>query len=483
MSKSKSSKLSVQDPARVRVQTMLGTPAWQRTSYSFADALAESAFSQCELVTVSQFARLADARGIKHLRRETLEWLDKQGAVRPIAFRTDRADPALHGERFSRWGRYARRVRNRSQIDALYSPWQLLYLDGAVNGRYVDVDVATFLNGDADVTPKPRSVWRRIHVRNHREWKRLDEAWRPVILVLIRIQNRYFPAVRGTVTLAPGGGDPFRQEIAAFDPRTVAADLGWTSDDIKRLYDWLSFRGTTIDPAKAWFPIFRSLSYREQEKFKGALRRAHDYYDAAAMLRRWYRDMADGEILPDSDEVGAFPPDWRPKWLGHERRMSYDRQDMQRLLEQHGAYPNRLHVLVEGETEEAVLEALILAFRDTGPSALGVKIEPFTGVGNVTGRLLQISSYARETVLVADNEGDVARTVRALQKRGELENLHLRLCDKNLEEDNLSVAELVEVARRAARTQASRSTSPQTTYAIGKRGNLRAVLRPYLSSG
>jgi hypothetical protein len=136
------------------------------------------------------------------------------------------------------------------------------------------------------------------------------------------------------------------------------------------------------------------------------LRQAHDYYDAAAMLRRWYRDLVGGEILPDADEVGAFPPDWREKWLGHERRMTYDLQDMQRLLELHRAYPNRLHVLVEGETEEAVLRELILALRDAEPSALGVKIEPFSGVGNVKGRLLQISSYAREAVLVADNGGE-----------------------------------------------------------------------------
>lgn len=433
--------------------SMLGTPNWPDTSYSFVDALSEGAFSQLELVSHPKFIRLADGRGIKHLKRETLEWLDKQGALRPIGFRTNRVEPTLHSKRFSSWDRYTRRARERQQVDALYSPWQLLYLDAAVNGRYVQVDVSAFLDGRMDLTPKPRSLWRHIHRRNHGEWKRLDEAWRPVILLLVRIQNRYFPAVRGTVTLSPFGGDPFREEIAAFDPRAVASTLGWTNDHIKDLYEWLSFRGKWIDPARGWFPIFRSLSYREQEKLEGALRQAHDCYDAAAMLRRWYRDLTDGEILPDSDEVGAFPPDWRPNWLGHDRRMTYDRQDVQRLLEQHGAYPNRVHVLVEGETEEAVLEALILAFRDAGPSALGVKIEPFAGVGNVTGRLLQISSYAREAVLVADNEGDVARTVKALQNRGELENLHLRLCDTNFEEDNLSVEELVEVARTAARAQ------------------------------
>jgi hypothetical protein len=432
---------------------MLGSPIWPATSFSYADALASGGFDQLELATHAQFAKLADSRGIKHLRRDTLEWLDQQGALRPIAFQTNRGALALHSKRFSRWDRHARDVEDRPQVDALYSPWQLLYLDAAVNGRYVDVDVAALLDRETDLTPKPRSVWRMINKRNHREWRRLDAAWRPVILLLVRIQNRYFPAVRGTVKLPPGGGggDPFRREMAAFDASAVADELGWTSDDIKRLYEWLSFRGTNVDPAKAWFPIFRSLSYLEQEKLKGVLRQAHDYYDAAAMLRRWYRDLANGEVLPDSDEVGAFPPDWRAKWLDHERRMTYDRQDIQRLLELHRAYPNRVHVLVEGETEEVVLEALILAFRDADPSALGVKIESFSGVGNVTGRLLQISSYARETVLVADNEGDVARTVKTLQEQGELENLHLRLCDKNFEEDNLSVEELVEVVRLAAK--------------------------------
>jgi hypothetical protein len=429
---------------------MLGTPQWPATAYSFDKALTAGSFDQLDLVTHSQFARLADKRGVKHLRREMFEWLDKQGALRPIAFQTNSGTPALHSPRFSRWDRYTREMWGRQQVDALYSPWQLLYLDAAANSRYVDVDVATFLDGSTDITPKPRSAWRMINKRNLREWRRLDEAWRPVILLLVRIQNRYFPAVRGTVHMHLDGGDPFRQEIASFDAKAVAVALGWTSEDIQRLYDWLSFRGTNLDPAKGWYPIFRSLAYREQEKLTGLLRQAHDYYDAAGMLRRWYRDISGGNILPDCDEVGAGPPDWYEKWLGHERRMTYDRKDMQRLLEMHGAYPNRVHVLVEGETEEAVLQALILAFRDTDPSALGVKIEPFSGVGNVTDRLLQISSYAREAVLVADNEGDVARTVKALQEKGELENLHLRLSTKNFEEDNLTVDELVEVARAAA---------------------------------
>jgi hypothetical protein len=431
---------------------MLGTPTWPNTSYSFPEAVASGAFDQLELITDSQLARLANERGIKYLKRDTFEWLDKEGALRPIGFQTAGGAPALHSKRFSRWDRYARQVWGRPHVDALYSRWQLLYLDAAVNGRYVEVDVAAFLDRDADLTPTPRSPWKLINKRNLREWKGLDEAWRPVVLLLVRIQNRYFPAVRGTVNMGSGRVDPFRQEIASFDPKAVADGLGWTSAEIRALYEWLSFRGTGLDPAKGWFPIFRSISYREQEKLKGVLRLAHDYYDAAAMLRRWYRDIAD-ELLPDSDEVGAVPPDWRAKWLGHERRMTYDRQDMQRLLELHGAYPNRVHVLVEGETEEAVLKALISAFREADPPALGVKIEPFSGVGNVTGRLLQISSYAREAVLVADNEGDVARTVRTLQERGELENLHLRLCDKNFEEDNLSVEELVEVARGLARRQ------------------------------
>jgi hypothetical protein len=445
-----SSKPIVQDPARARTSAIFAIPPRHETTYSFDEALGSGAFGQLDLVTHSQFASLADKRGVKHLKPEMFERLDKQGALRPIAFQTNSGAPALHSKRFSRWNRYARKVWGRQQVDALYSPWQLLYLDAAVNSRYVDVDVATFLDGSTDLTPKPRSAWRMVHRRNLHEWRRLDEAWLPVILLLVRIQNRYFPTVRGTVQMEPGGADPFRRELAAFDPKAVAAELGWTSDDIKRLYDWLSFRGTGIDPMKGWYPIFRTLSHREQEKFRGLVRQAHDYYDAAGMLRRWYRDITD-ELLPDCDEVGAFPPDWRPNWLGHERRMTYDRKDMQRLLEMHGAYPNRVHVLVEGETEEAVLEALILAFRDTDPAALGVKIEPFSGVGNVTGRLLKISSYAREAVLVADNEGDLARTVETLQKSGELENLHVRLCDKNFEEDNLTVDELVEVGHAAAK--------------------------------
>lgn len=441
---------AVTAPAATQLPSLTGVRPLT-TAYTFEDAVASGAFGQLDLVGHGKFASLASSRGIHHVGREKLEWLDKQGALRPIGFLTDPGGaPTLHSERFTRWDRYARDTWGHPTIDALYSPWQLLYLDSAVNGRYASVDLAEYLDTQLDVTPKPRSLWRRIAKRSLQEWKRLDETWHPTILLLTRIQNRYFPGVRGTLITAPGD-DPYRREIASFDPHAVAAEFGMSGDDIRAMYEWLSFRGTVLDPAKSWFPIFRSLSYREQERFTGMLRRAHDYYDAAAMLRRWYRDMT-GEILPDSDELAASP-DARPTWLGHERRMTYDRQDVRRFLDHHGVYPNRVHVLVEGDTEEAVLEKIILAFRPAGPSAIGVKIEPFAGVGNVTDRLLQISSYAREAVLVADNEGDLARTVETLQKSGDLENLHLRLCAKNFEEDNLSIDELVDVAHAAAKAQ------------------------------
>lgn len=97
---------------------MLGTPQWPATAYSFDEALASGAFGQLALINHSQFASLADKRGVKHVRREMFEWLDKQGALRPIAFETNSGAPTLHSERFSRWDRYARNQRGRQEVAA-----------------------------------------------------------------------------------------------------------------------------------------------------------------------------------------------------------------------------------------------------------------------------------------------------------------------------------------------------------------------------
>jgi hypothetical protein len=434
-------------------------PRLSSVSYSYEDALRHGAFKQRDLVTHKKFADLADKRGVQHLNRERLEALDELGVLKPIGFASD-TEPfgvALRPEgEFLPWDEFARDDRwGTKVVDAFYSPWQLLYVREAVEGRYANFDLGALLDEGELRAPEAGSDWRRILERRRDDWLGLDAAWRPTILLLIRVQNRYFPSVRGTVTLDPGASDAaFRQEVAAFDPPAVIASLGVTTDDVKRAYEHLSFWGTGLDPVKTWYPIFRTISYREQDKFKDVARRAHDLYDGAAVLRRLYRD-ATGELLPDSDEVHSWPQDWRQKWLGHERRMTYDGQDMKRLLELRGAYPNRVHVLVEGETEEAVLRTLLRAFRDE-PESLGVRIETFSGVGNLTSRLLRSGAYAREAVLVADHEGDVARTVKALRDHGELENMHLRLCDKNFEEDNLSVAELVRVARELGRAKGVR---------------------------
>ena len=97
-------------------------------------------------------------------------------------------------------------VRGRKPQGLPYSPWQLLYLNDAVELPRISVPIEWLLDDERRATLGP--TWRTVLSRQLEDWRQLDRAWRDVLLVLIRLQGWYGPSVNGTllkstVTLVP----------------------------------------------------------------------------------------------------------------------------------------------------------------------------------------------------------------------------------------------------------------------------------------
>jgi hypothetical protein len=278
--------------------------------------------------------------------------------------------------------------------------------------------------------------------------------------------------------------DPVRDEVHTFDAAALIERLGVSVDEIRQTYSQLALIGETRDPIKDWFLVVRAASPRAHDKFEGDARLAQLVYDAAEVLRRLLFDLT-GEVEPDADEVLGWPRDWKERMLGHERRLVYDRDDFKRILERKKLSPFGVHVFVEGPSDQELIGGLIDAIWGDH-RRLGVRFTPLGGLGEVARQatLFEIfSTYARKALLVADDEGKIERDLKRLRADGLLvaeDEFHS--WKRNIEEDNASPKELVDIAKtiaagKGAKLKLSVPQLNRIRKAIGpKRGFARMIV-------
>jgi hypothetical protein len=283
----------------------------------------------------------------------------------------------------------------------------------------------------------------------------LDEAQRPLMLLLVALQPRYYPIIRGTLTkitttlsFDPETGreiDPYRKAVEEFDPQAVLERSGLTTEDIKRMYENVAAAAHMRDPLERFYMLTRMLPHAERMKLRGSELLAQDRYDAAEMLRRFYFDLSN-ELLPAPDDMfdgsgGA----WKERLFGHPPRLGFRPDDLHVELLRHRLYPHSVHVVVEGPTDELLIRGLLEAL--AGPvRELGVTLSLLRGLGRIRLQsevLAAAKRYARFPILVVDREGDIERDIELLKRDGLVTDDTVFVWNNSLEEDNFTDEELV----------------------------------------
>jgi hypothetical protein len=313
------------------MKRLLPRPPKLTLNSSFAEAYRSSRFTQLELISDSELISEAKKHNLA-VRQESLKELDRYGAFSPIAFVAAGWHGDFYGPRwniaamtfrdeagFQRWSRYRFREDGVRRVIALYSPWQLMYLKSGLEDRLVLFTLPYVLGRRERLLrglKNARPYWRVDRDR----WQSLEENWRPLVLLLCWLQNRYLPFVRGQSKMlyVEGRGepvDPVRDEVRTFDAAALIAP--WHHlDDIRNTYSQLALIGETRDAIKDRFLVVRAASPRAHDKFEGEARLAQLVYDAAEVLRRLLFDLT-GDVEPDVDEVLGWPRDWKERMLGH----------------------------------------------------------------------------------------------------------------------------------------------------------------------
>jgi hypothetical protein len=430
--------------------------------YTFRAAYESNAFHQFQLIDPAKLSREGRERGIKcsafaSTFIEELERLDREGAFRPVLFEVVDADGndgvILRDEvDFSRWDDYSVDDGTTTKPRPYYSPWQLLYLNDAIELTKAEVSGEWLLDDQRRQTIN--EGFREFMRARLDAWSRLDREWHDTLLVLIRLSPHYGPPIKGTlmkstVTLVrhPETGeyvDP-RELEPPFDAKAILDELAISAEKIKDMHDRLAFHGRRDDPLERWHMLFRMAPARERAKLRGAARRAQDAYDGAEMLRYFYYDLT-SELLLNPDEIyDVSDKAWKRELFGAWPTLGFTRSDLAVELRRHDLHPHQVHIVVEGDTEEIVVRRVLEAATGRPPNEFGVSMHRLHGVDSAQLQremLRAVKEFPRYVVLIADREGTIGREVTKLQEEGVLSDESTLLWERSFEEANFSDEEL-----------------------------------------
>lgn len=441
---------------------------------SWRELYEAQAFAQRELSWRSQFETAATERNL-HIGagQRALEDLDLSGALQPVAFADGGYSrgfrvPVEPVERISfreeqearSWESYGwKDAVGYEAITALYSPWQLLYLDDVLDATGADLSLETLLLADDERTRYLEHLRSFLQSQFDR-WRTLDEAWRPLIKVLVRLQNYYWPRVSGRLAVvagpAPGSWIEAGEEAASeyrLDAQALLERLGSTPEQLIGAYQFLVERGLDREPKDGLVMLRRAIPRDWHIRWRGSSRRAQDHFDAAEVLRRFLTD-ATGEQPP---RPTAWPLDGRQPERArlYERgpATSFDRDELKGELNALELYPHGVaHVVGEGESEARVVATIISALLGW-PALRDVTFGDLGGAGaapRVEQQVVNLKAYTLRTLVVVDREGDMARYVDAAVKRGTIDGADVMQFTDSLEGSNATPQELIELAREIA---------------------------------
>lgn len=435
-------------------------------SPSWRDLYLDGAFAQRELIGDGPLSRQASERSVRlGIGQAPLEDLDLKGALQPIAFANGGywsgfelpaipvADLTFREQRKPlAWKEnYAWDGDGYPTVSPLYSPWQLLYLDDVVTEGKAQLGLDVLL---LPVKERERGLdsIRGFYELQERDFRQIDESWRGLIKVLVALQNHYWPQVSGRVALLPdrrGESDWIEagRDGLDFEPEGALERLGCGADQLSAAYRFLVMRGFDREPRDGLVMLRRARPRPFHIRWRGTPRRAQDNFDAAEVLRLFLLEIG-GDVGPPEAELMDGRQAERAALFAHGPAASVDRKKLKAELLAAELYPHGVEAIVEGPSEIAIIEAILGAL--LGPVALSeVSYFDLEGVGaakQVMPLATSLGTYAVRTLIVVDREGRMGLYVERMVEQGTVEAEDVCLWQEDLEADNSTPAELIELA-------------------------------------
>lgn len=445
----------------------------------YTKTLIESEYPQYSLFTESDFRRFLDSRGI-NIRTENLEHFEKEGFLLPV-IRLNRPKSDGPGQKYSgvstdafsikgyidggyvefptrdnfrEWDSY--RDGYEYSVVMLYHPYQILIMQKLLSSvssllkypllenveeyqRRFDEIKPFYDQSKAYFLKRKPQLMKRIGL-----FFNLQDAYQPIY------RRSYIPDWRGLE-------DSFERwktwKEEQFSPEALLKSSRYSIEAIINYRNWLAAQVKFIDPIKNFYMLFRLIPYRKRMKLSGKALLAQDYYEFIGILNLYLKDLT-GKNQPDPDDIldgrgGA----WKKDFYGDPFTYS-DPQVQRKIVEDYisNSLP-KLLLLVEGDTEEESIPIIANAMNFYF-WATGVEIYNYEGTGglkgqNIRGTIDATKKHGTKCFIISDNDERAQEYINDLKREGLLNDGEYAIWEKEYEEDNFGLDEILEIINAA----------------------------------
>lgn len=349
-----------------------------------------SKFPQCRLLTVREFQRYLNDRGIR-IAIEDLEYYDEKEIFRPILRLLKQV--ALNGplkyemtmtdffsiqeyhklglvdipraNDFKPWETF--RDGFEEKILQFYHPFQILQVVNLrIKGtlmlpRYIEN--VTLTKSQADIVAEKESLQNLITRRQEIN----QNEWTHIIGLLILLEEAYALAGRGFLSSNIMDEDfvknwnEWRQ--SEFTPQAILENTRMSIDKIKRLYYSLAATGRSCDPLWDWFVLLQIIDRAMKMKLEGNALIAQEYYELCRMLSFFIYDLTGEKMLDPDDTLDGRHGAWKTRIYGSP--FNYNTTQTQKMILRRFLLngPKLMAIVFEGFTEEFVIKGIFESLR------------------------------------------------------------------------------------------------------------------------
>ena len=450
-----------------------------------------SPFPQFNLLSVSQFINFSQQNNVWTSKGE-LEYFDRKNLIKPLVFltREKKSDiyPKYHGvivdsynmvalyyhkivqfypsQDFKPWNNFM--DETEESVSLYYHPYQFLLLLEAKK-------LILFFFSPYTRRDRLLGAFSSIHKYKDQAIERLQnkainiEKLTPKVALLILLQIIYNWNI-GTFTGNPHSKEKFDKQLKNFikwkknccDPNELLQISGFSISEVQELYKYICRTAQQIDPLALWYPLLQLINRDRLGKLKNNAALAQEYYKLARILKVFLFDVTKEEMPEPDDIADGSHGVWKEKLYG--KPFNYYQKKIQGKIRDHYFRdPDfKTVIVIEGETEEAVIKMLLKALRIDNKELIFLRIG---GQGNFkwTKSVLPIfkNPLKLNLLIILDKDKDVNRIINECKSLGVMKK-DLKIWRKDFEYDNFGLDAVVDKINELI-TKTNRETNSNFT--------------------
>jgi hypothetical protein len=280
--------------------------------------------------------------------------------------------------------------------------------------------------------------------------------WIPRVGLLILLDDYYGRCVKKSIPLNPFDLVPcnretytFKNWAKTFSPVHALMLCGMKIEQLEEYYTSLSLHARKIEPISEWFLLQRLIKKSRRNDLKNKALLAQEYYGYLFMVGQFIWDISHKKMPEPDDVCRSDSGKWKERIYGDPFDYNTKKTQSQILKYFLVDMPIELVIIVEGETEEKVIE-LILEARGVDRESDGFFVYNIQGQNNLLHLkpLFRVSQLIDITIFgMVDNDRNVNNKIQEMKQYardlGYEKDIRIHIWNKDFETDNFGIEKVV----------------------------------------